>query len=282
MTIQQQSTPHRPAARAVGTGRWPATAVFFLNGLTLSTYIVRLPSLKNEHHLSDGRLGVVGALFALSALAAMQGAGPLAARIGSRAVLRISLVVMPLLLAAVGLVGDPFGFALGAMALGAVHGTTDTAMNTHAVVVEQLSGRRVLNGCHAAWSISAVIASLTAAALAHGGVPPGAHFAGAAAVLLAGGLVVGPLLGASPAESHADRPAPGTGARTSFGLRGGWTRAAVALGVTGMLLMVCEGGPQLGGRSSCTTAGAPHSASPRPRSPPTPPGRPAADWPVTT
>ncbi|WP_405146295.1 MFS transporter [Sphaerisporangium sp. NBC_01403] len=237
MTIQDQTTPARSAARGGGTGRWPATAVFFLNGLALSTYIVRLPSLKGEHHLADGQLGVVGVLFALAALASMQFVGPLVARIGSRPVLRASLVIMPLLLALVGLAGGPVQFALVATALGAVHGTTDAAMNAHAVTVERLNRRPILNGCHAAWSVSAVVASLAMAALAHAGVSSPTHLVGAATVLLAGGLVLGPLL--RPATT--DRRNAKAPARRQLGWRGGWTRPVVALGLTGMTLMVCEG-----------------------------------------
>src|SRR3569833_631849 len=127
MRIQDQITPTRPATRVDGTGRWPATAVFFLNGLAQSTYIVRLPSLKSDYHLTAGRLGLVGVLFGLAALASMQFVGPLIARVGTRPVLRASLVVLPLLLALLGLVGGPVGFALVAAALGAVHGAPDAA-----------------------------------------------------------------------------------------------------------------------------------------------------------
>ena len=237
MRIQDQITPTRPATRVDGTGRWPATAVFFLNGLALSTYIVRLPSLKSDYHLTDGRLGLVGVLFGLAALASMQFVGPLIARVGTRPVLRASLVVLPLLLALLGLVGGPVGFALVATALGAVHGATDAAMNAHAVTVERLNERPILNGCHAAWSVSAVVASLTAAALSRAGVASTAHLVAAAAVLLAGGLVVGPLLRPT-APDRDGGPAP---ARTRPRRRGGWTRRSIALGLTGTALMVCEG-----------------------------------------
>ncbi|MFJ2565207.1 hypothetical protein ACIO02_19945 [Streptomyces sp. NPDC087568] len=89
MTAEDQTTAHATPAgadrvgggtttstqrgRAGSAGRWPATAVFFLNGLTLSTYLVRLGSLKDKHHLSDGQLGLVGMAFAVMALACMQG-----------------------------------------------------------------------------------------------------------------------------------------------------------------------------------------------------------------
>jgi hypothetical protein len=167
----------------------------------------------------------------------MQFVGPLVARVGSRPVLRASLLVMPLLLAVLGLVGGPVEFALVATALGAVHGTTDAAMNAHAVTVERLNGRPILNGCHAAWSVSAVVASLAAAALAHTGVSTAAQLVAAATVLLAGGLGLGPLLLPAATDRHSG-PAP---ARRHLGWRGGWTATVMALGLTGTALMVCEG-----------------------------------------
>lgn len=96
-------TDTREKGTGAGSGRWPATAVFFLNGLTLSTAIARQPSLKSEHHLADGQVGALGLLFAVAAIVSMQFVGPLVARVGSLPVLRVSLVVMPLLLALVGL-----------------------------------------------------------------------------------------------------------------------------------------------------------------------------------
>ncbi|MET8965434.1 MFS transporter [Streptomyces sp. NPDC004074] len=238
--VRASSTTSEDPDRPGNAGRWPATAVFFLNGLTLSTYVVRLGSLKGKHHLSDGQLGLIGMVFAVAALACMQGVGPLTARVGTRPVLRISLVVMPVLLALVGLVGGVVELVVVITALGAVHGTTDTAMNTHAVTVERRLGRPMLNGCHAAWSISAVVASLATAVLERAGVSCATHLAAAATVLLAGGLLLGRLLtetgtrGRAPTSSPAQR-------RRGRRRRGGWSRQDVALGLTGTALMVCEG-----------------------------------------
>src|SRR5947208_16533623 len=115
MVIQKQDESAAPI-RSVRGGRWPATAVFLLNGLALSTYIVRVPSLKAKHSLSDGQLGLVGMLFALAALVAMQAVGPLVSRLGSGRILRTSLVVMPVVLAAVGLAPGWVVFALAVTA----------------------------------------------------------------------------------------------------------------------------------------------------------------------
>ncbi|MFE5140691.1 MFS transporter [Streptomyces fagopyri] len=238
--VRGGSTAAQEPDRPGNAGRWPATGVFFLNGLTLSTYVVRLGSLKGKHHLSDGQLGIIGMVFAVAALACMQGVGPLTARVGTRPVLRTSLVVMPVLLALIGLVSGVVELVVVVTALGAVHGTTDAAMNTHAAVVERRLGRPMLNGCHAAWSVSAVVASLATAVLERAGVSLATHLAAAAAVLVAGGLLLGRLLVETGTRDCAPTSSPAQ-RRPSRRRHGGWSRQVVALGLTGTALMVCEG-----------------------------------------
>jgi MFS family permease len=281
MTVNEQPMVDQPVTEAT-PGRWPVTAVFFLNGLTLSTYIVRAPSLKDAYHLTAGQFGLTGLMFALAALACMQFVGPLTARVGARAVLRVTLTVMPLLLAGIAVAPGPWGFTALTTVLGAVHGTTDAAMNTSAVAVERRAGRPVLNGCHAAWSISAVAASLSTAALAHAGVPLAAHLITAGALLLAAGLALGPRLpeagrlkaksgdaagqdgsvarsgDAAGQDGSVDRSGDAAGQDGSAGksgdaagqdgsagaegLRTGWSGALLVLGLTATALMICEGG----------------------------------------
>ena len=130
--------------------RWPVTAVFFLNGLLLSSYIVRVPAIKSDLHLTAGQLGLTGTLFAGAAIVAMQFVGPVAARVGSARLIRFALVAMPLTVAAIGLSRGLVAFAVAAIFTGAVHGSLDVAMNAYAVAVEQARRRPILSGCHAA------------------------------------------------------------------------------------------------------------------------------------
>ena len=219
-------------------GRWPATAVFLLNGLTLATYIARSASIRAEHRLSDGGLGLVGALFAVSALSAMQFVGPLVRRAGAPAVLRTVLILLPGVLALLGWSRPPALFGVAVMALGCVHGITDTAMNAYAVDVERAGGRPITSGCHAAWSVSAILASLAAVPLVHAGVTTRVHFTVMAGVCLLGGLLVGPTLRPVVVPGPGG---PGGPATALAGWRQGWSRTAVLLGLSGTALMVCDG-----------------------------------------
>src|ERR1700750_2813820 len=87
-TEQYIETDHA-TPRAAARARWAVTAVFFLNGLTMSSYIVRLPSLKVANHLTDAQLGVLATVFGAAALVAMQFVGGLVARYGTRPVIRL-------------------------------------------------------------------------------------------------------------------------------------------------------------------------------------------------
>jgi MFS family permease len=214
-------------------------AVFFLNGLMIASYIVRLPSLKADLHLSTFQVGLASTLFGVSAVVAMQFVGGLVARYGSARLIRVGLVAMPLVLGGIGFTRDFTGLAVASVFFGVVHGSLDVSMNAHAVAAEQRLDRPIMSRCHAAWSISAVVASAGGAALIKSGLGVAGHFAAVAALVIAGGLVVSPMLlaaSADRAERMTTQAAPGRP-----GWRAGWSRAVVVLGLTGAALMVCEG-----------------------------------------
>jgi fucose permease len=210
--------------------------VFFLNGLLLSSYIVRIPSLKAAQHLDNGQLGLVGVLFGASALVTMQFVGALVARVSTVRVIRVGLLLMPVVLFVTGLRQGTAVFLPAVVSLGAVHGTLDVAMNTQAVAVERLVGRPILSGCHAAWSVSAVIASGLGAGMVAWDVRPAPHFALVGLLVIAGATLAGPRLlaadGVTPSSDKGSGPA---------GWRTGWSRTVIGLGLTGFALMLGEG-----------------------------------------
>ena len=231
------TTAGRPRQQTTTATRWAVTAVFFLNGLLLCAYIVRLPTLKAQLGLSNGQLGSLGVLFAASALLAMQVVGSVNARIGVGRMIRVALVAMPLVLVGLGQAPNLLWYALAVAVLGAVHGTLDVSMNARAVAVETELQRPVLSGCHAAWSISAVVSSLVGAAFVGAGISPGTHFLWLGLAVLLVQFPVGRVLADTPPTPAA----PARRARSWRAWRDGWTRPAVTLGLAGLSLMICEG-----------------------------------------
>ncbi|HYQ64511.1 MFS transporter, partial [Actinophytocola sp.] len=158
--------------------------------------------------------------------------GALVARFGSVRVIRVTLAALPFALAGIGAAGDVAQLAVAVTLAGAVHGMLDVAMSSHAVAVERLLGRPVMNRCHAAWGTSSIVAALTGAAAA--GIPVWAHTAGVAAVALPAGAVVGRWL----LPAGADREPAGEKPRRSW--RTGWTPPVLVFGSIGLVLMLCE------------------------------------------
>jgi len=234
--VERAAVDQRAAVRA----RWAVTAVFFLNGATLSAWIARVPSIRAEHHLPDGQLGVVLTSLGVCAIIAMQFVGRLVARLGTAVVIRAMLLVAPLLLACAGLSRDIAELAASLALLGASHGTIDVSMSAHAVAVERVLKRPVMNGCHAAWGLSAVMSSLIGSACTHAGITPGAQFSVMAVVLVAVAVPVTTQLLPASTDRGADRDKPkAERARTSW--RDGWRGPVLLFGALGAILMVCEG-----------------------------------------
>ena len=230
--------PDRPGAAVVQRARWAITAVFFVNGLMLATYIVRIPSIKADMRLSDAGLGVVMTCFGAAALFTMQFVGPLVARFGSVRVIRLTLVLMPLVLVGIGAAGNVVLLAGAVVLMGMVHGTLDVAMNGHAVVVERFRDRPIMNSCHAAWSVSAVIASVVGASVIKAGVSPLDHFVVVGGLLLIAGLVAS--LGLLPASVDSVRRSPDGAKPARAGWRSGWTGPVLVFGLMGLTIMLGE------------------------------------------
>lgn len=219
--------------------RWAVTGVFFVNALLMASYIDRIPSLRAGFGLPDALLGVVLTGFGVAALVAMRFAGRLVGRFGSARVIRLGLMVTPVLLLGIGAARTVPQLVVAIALTGAVHGTVDVSMNAHAVAVERRVGRPIMNGCHAAWSVGAVVATLLGAALIRGHVAPEIHFlcVGAAAVVV-GWAVSRRLL---PASADRDTAASPDAAVARVSWRAGWTWTMPAVCLAGMIIMVSEG-----------------------------------------
>src|SRR5262245_22172630 len=128
-TAQLTAVAHDAPQDATIRARRAIVAVFFLNGLTLASYIVRVPSLKADGHLSAAALGLGSTLFGTAAVLTMQFVGALVARYGSGPLIRLLLVALPATLVAVGFAHGFLGLAVAGVALGMVHATMDVSMN---------------------------------------------------------------------------------------------------------------------------------------------------------
>src|SRR5918998_3514094 len=125
------------------TPRRAVTAIFFPNGMALSSLYPRLPSLQADLRLPDEALGALLLATAAGLLLTQPPAAAVAARRGSAPVTRASALALAAVLPLPALAPTPLALGLALAALGACNGALDVAMNAQGIAVERASSRRV-------------------------------------------------------------------------------------------------------------------------------------------
>jgi len=225
------SSPGPGRAGRLRSARLAVLAVFFLNGVVVASWFVRIPAVQERLSLGEGPLGVALLGSAAGAMAAMPAAGWLIPRFGSRpAVLGSGLALCASLLLPALAPGLP-ALALALFALGAANGALDVSMNAHGVAVEKGYGRPILSSFHAAFSLGGLAGSALGGLAAAGGVGVLAHFLAVSALAL-------PAL----ALAHLFLLPAGADARSGGGPAFRWpTRALLGLGAISFCVLLGEG-----------------------------------------
>lgn len=154
--------------------RWSTRAAFFIGGFAGASWAPLIPFAKVRLGLDDAGLGLILLCFGIGSLTTMPLAGRLASRYGIRPLIVGASLLAALILPSLALVNHVGLLVVGLLLFGSAIGTIDVVINIQAVLVEKSSGRPLMSGFHAFWSI--------------GG------FAGAALVAVFLGLTVGPVL----------------------------------------------------------------------------------------
>jgi MFS family permease len=131
--------------------------MFFVIGLAAGAWAPLVPFAKLRLALSDGALGLLLLCLGVGSILAMPLAGALAARYGRRIVLIVGgaaiALLFPLLVLAP---GWPL-MAAALFAFGASLGSVDCVINMQAIVVERQSGRPLMSGFHALYSLGGIV-----------------------------------------------------------------------------------------------------------------------------
>ncbi len=209
------------------------TAVFFVNGALFATWASRIPALSDRAHTSAGTLGLCLLAPATAAVFAM----PLVSRFlpgrSSRAFCRAAVAGLMLALLLPALAHSVAALALTLLLVGVANSSLDLVMNAQGVSVERMLGRPILSSLHAAFSFGGFAGAGLGALAASLHVAPLPHFAFAALLFGAVGLLATERLPRHDDDADADAPA----------LR--WRRLParlVLLGVACFFCLMAEGG----------------------------------------
>jgi len=216
------TTDVRPTA-----SRCAVSALFFVNGAILASWVPYVPMVKQRLGIGDGLLGVVLLFMAIGALGALPFAGTLVGRLGSRTVSVGAGLGLCLSLPLPILAPTLFLVALALLFFGAFNSTLDVAMNAQAVEVEQRRGRALMSSFHAMFSVGGLAGALLSSVIAAAGVGAADHILAAA---LLGSVAI--LIARSALIAVAPSPSP-VFVRPTRGLLG--------LGVLALCALLAEG-----------------------------------------
>ena len=125
----------------------------------MGAWVPHVPDRARELHLDPGTLGWALLASGLGAVLAMSLAGRMTARLGSRAVSRVSGIAFPVTLSAVTLAPTAWLMTLALLCFGIAGASMDVAMNAQGIAVEEQLGERTISRLHGMWSIGGFVGS---------------------------------------------------------------------------------------------------------------------------
>lgn len=180
--------------------RLAVTFTFFAHGALFGTWVARIPAIKDDLGLGEGELGLALLGGTLGAVACLPLSGWMVSRAGGRTIVATVLPIYALLLALLALAPSLALLALTLLLFGATAAAVDVAMNANGLELERSLGRPILSSLHAGWSFGGLAGAVAGGLVAGTGVEPLPHFAAAAALIGAAGLVASRALLAPGAE----------------------------------------------------------------------------------
>ncbi|OAX52790.1 MFS transporter [Rothia kristinae] len=242
------------------TGRRPVTdrawlfavlGIYLASGLSISAWLVRVPAIAQQLHLSAGPLGLLLLAQTLGAFLSVSASGMVVMRLGAQRTLWITFALMMLgglgLAYAVSVLGSVTlaGIGLGLFGLG--QATYSVAANVQGAAVERALGKQRMPLMHGCFSVGTVIGSIVGTAMTALGVSVAAHMTAVYAVVIVL-VVVG--MAFTRTESEDVRPAT-TGIMAivdpeavpgKFSVRYAWMeKRTVLLGVFVLGMALAEG-----------------------------------------
>src|SRR5829696_2820425 len=160
-------------------------AVFFVNGVTLASWISRIPTLTERLDLSPGQVGLALMALAAGALVAFPIAGRLIDSRSSAFTVLFFGLIMILSLPILGIAPHLLVLVPALLLLGFGNGGMDVSMNAQGIQVERFAGRSIISSLHGCFSLGAFTGAAIGAGVAQLGVPPLVHFLGASVFGLA-------------------------------------------------------------------------------------------------
>ena len=224
---------------ALSAARWAVTAIFFINGVVFSSWVPRIPAIREKLDLGEAELGLALLGAAVGAMISLAFVGGPISRFGSRPVTIVGVMGLSAMMPLPALAPSGVWLGLALVVVGVFVGGLDAAMNAHGVAVERRYGRPILSSFHAAFSFGGLAGALLGGLAARAGLEPTPHLIVVAVMGVVASAVAS--RGLFPASVDAVmRPRDSTKPAERSALRHP-SRALLLLGLLGFCCLVGEG-----------------------------------------
>ena len=186
---------------------------FFVNGAIVSSYVPRLPGIRDDLGVSLSTIGLIIAIATGFGVVGSVVQGPIVERFGTRSAMIYGALLLVAMLPLVAF--SPRWWVLlivlGALSIGDV--IVDVSMNVQGSVLSARRDTPVMNRLHGMWSLGTVVGGVVASVMAASGVDLRVHLVAASVVLAASLMYVAPgLLRHDESSSEPQRRAASPGA----------------------------------------------------------------------
>lgn len=137
----------------ISRARLAVTLTFVTNGLSVGAFVARLPDIKAHLAISNSTLGTALLAWSAGVFIALGPSGKSCAKFGSAPIAIIGSLGLVITYPFLGIVYNLFFFCVSLFLFGFALAFQDVAMNSHAVTLEEKSGRRMMSVFHALFSL---------------------------------------------------------------------------------------------------------------------------------
>ncbi len=155
--------------------RLATNALFFLSGVSFSSWASRIPDVKEKLALGDAALGSVLFAMPIGSLSALPVAGIVINYYGSRRITVLAAIIYLFSMPFLGLANSPWQLAIALFAFGFGGDLLNISMNVQAVNVEKIIKKTIMSSFHAVFSVGFMIGAALGGVIASQQISTFAH-----------------------------------------------------------------------------------------------------------
>lgn len=156
--------------------RLATSAFFFMQGVIFATWTNRIADIRTALKLSESDLGSILLALPLGQLITMPISGFLVSKFTSKKCVFVGSILYPMCLLLINSASSMTSLFVALLCFGISANINNIAINTQAVLVEQMYGRQILGTFHGTWSLACIFGGLLTMLLIHFNIGITVHF----------------------------------------------------------------------------------------------------------